>query len=47
MYEVDCVKIRNIHPTAFMYNIVINACGKVGYTKKAFELFKKVHDEVV
>ncbi|XP_014661615.1 PREDICTED: pentatricopeptide repeat-containing protein 1, mitochondrial-like isoform X2 [Priapulus caudatus] len=44
MLEVDCLKVRHIHPTVFMYSTVISACGKVGYADKAFKLFKNMKE---
>lgn len=29
-------------PNNFCYQVLINACGRAGYTKKAFQLYNKV-----
>ena len=42
MYEDTMLKKDRVKPNAFVFNVLIGGLGKVGYTKKAFGLFRKV-----
>lgn len=37
--EVKMVKEDRVKPKAYIYNLLLGACGRVGYTKKAFMLY--------
>lgn len=37
--EVRMIKEDRVKPAAYIYNLIIGACGRVGYTKKAFMLY--------
>ncbi|KAK4320608.1 hypothetical protein Pmani_008544 [Petrolisthes manimaculis] len=39
--EVEMPEVR-AKPNEYCYNVLINACGKVGYTKKAFQLYNQL-----
>ncbi|XP_030753375.1 pentatricopeptide repeat-containing protein 1, mitochondrial [Sitophilus oryzae] len=37
--EIRMIQEDKIKPEAYIYNLVLGACGRVGYTKKAFMLY--------
>ncbi|KAF5304083.1 hypothetical protein FQA39_LY01868 [Lamprigera yunnana] len=37
--EVRMIKEDKVKPENYLYNLIIGACGRVGYTKKAFSLY--------
>lgn len=37
--EIKILKEDRVKPEAYIYNLLLGACGRVGYTKKAFSLF--------
>jgi pentatricopeptide repeat protein len=39
MLKEDCVK-----PDHYIYNLIIGECGRLGYSKKAFQLYNQVCD---
>lgn len=40
--EVQMIQEDRIKPEAYIYNLILGACGRVGYTKKAFALYNKM-----
>lgn len=37
------LKDEKAKPDYYVYNLLIGACGKVGYVQKAFQLFNQVN----
>ncbi|XP_071481227.1 pentatricopeptide repeat-containing protein 1, mitochondrial-like [Diadema antillarum] len=44
MLEVTMLKEAKVFPTEFNYNVLIGACGRAGYTDKAFKLFNRMKE---
>lgn len=40
--EVRMIKDDRHKPDAYIYNLILGACGRVGYTKKAFSLYNRM-----
>nr|XP_023018734.1 pentatricopeptide repeat-containing protein 1, mitochondrial [Leptinotarsa decemlineata] len=42
LVEVRMIKEDRVKPDSYIYNLLLGACGRVGYTKKAFMLFNSM-----
>lgn len=40
--ETKMIKEDRVKPEAYIFNLLLGACGRVGYTKKAFSLYNKM-----
>ena len=42
MYETTMLKDDRVKPNRYVFTVLIGVLGRVGYTKKAFQLFNRV-----
>ena len=42
MYETTMLKEDRVKPNRYVFTVLIGVLGRVGYTKKAFQLFNRV-----
>ncbi|XP_022912620.2 pentatricopeptide repeat-containing protein 1, mitochondrial [Onthophagus taurus] len=42
LVEVRMIQEDRVKPQSYIFNLVLGACGRVGYTKKAFSLYNKM-----
>lgn len=40
--EVRMLKVDRVKPTNYIYNLLISECGRLGFAKKAFQLFNRM-----
>ena len=40
--ETRMIKEDRVKPENYIYNLIISECGRLGYTKKAFQLYNQV-----
>jgi len=42
MFETTMLKEDRVEPNRYVFTVLIGVLGRVGYTKKAFQLFNRV-----
>ena len=47
MLEDQMIKQDRVRPNEYIFTLLIGIIGRAGYTKKAFQLFKKVNDFIL